>query len=163
MKSTTNTTLQSVKTEYPNAMAILKVSLPDMSIENIYNFTEITGLNDAMKNEKQTNLINNTTTTNNEVDIIWKNLNNGKIDITYACIGYSMDGRPILNQDEFTHLLIQYGFSMSGIWAFYDDFMEINSKVPNSDAPIFMHTVNNTRIVSEIKPLINKKRRKKDN
>ena len=59
--------------------------------------TEITGLDDVMKNEKKTNLINNTTTTNNEVDIIWKNLNNGKIDITYACVGYSMDGRPILN------------------------------------------------------------------
>ena len=97
MKSTINTTLQSIKTEYPNAMAILKVSLPAMSVENIYNFTEITGLDDVMKNEKKTNLINNTTTTNNEVDIIWKNLNNGKIDITYACVGYSMDGRPILN------------------------------------------------------------------
>lgn len=156
-----NTALQSIKNKYPNAMAILKVSLPNMSIENVYNFTEITGIDDAMKNEKKENPINDTTT-NNEVDIIWKNLNNGKIDITYACVGYSMDGRPVLNQDEFTHLLIQYGFSMPGIFAFYDDFMEVNSKVPNSDAPIFMHTVNNARIISEVKPIMNRKRHKRD-
>ena len=44
------------------------------------------------------------------IDDIWKHMGLGHIDISYACVGYSMDGRPVLNHDEFVNLLINYGF-----------------------------------------------------
>lgn len=150
--------LNEIKSEYPNALAYLKVSLSDMTVQNIYNFTEIKGLDEIMANN--TNDCTNDST-KNELELIWKNLNNGKIDITYACIGYSLDGRPVLNQHEFISLLIEYGFSMQGIYAFFADYVEVTKKLANSNYPIFMSSVNNARIMTEIKPIVNKKRKKK--
>ena len=129
-----------------------------MTVENIYNFTEIEGLDQIMNTDNITNDIDEST--KNELELIWKNLNIGKIDITYACIGYSLDGRPVLNQHEFVSLLIEYGFSMKGIYAFFADYAEVSKKMVNANAPIFMSTVNNTRIMTEIKPIVNKRRKK---
>ena len=90
-----------------------------------------------------------------EVDDIWKNLQSGKIDISYALAGYSYDGHPILNQDELVSLLINYGFSIQAVMPFIDEFAECAKDDPNG--PIVMYSANSTRIVTEVEPIVGKK------
>ena len=82
---------------------------------------------------------------------IWKHMGLGHIDISYACIGYSLEGRPILNHDEFVNLLINYGFNIKDIIPFIDDFAKHSLEDPKS--PIVMFTANTSAIMTNIKPI----------
>lgn len=134
---------------YPNALAKLKVSIKDMSIENI-GFTQ-EGLDMASKKNSKTTSKSN----NSEVNLIWKNLELGNINISYACVGYALDGRPILLQDELISLLINYGFSLKAVMAFIDDFSKQTKK--DTKAPIIMYSANTAKIMTEIKPIVGNK------
>lgn len=133
---------------YPNALAKLKVSLKDMSIENI-------GLTDNGENEMAARKSSKNASSNAEVDLIWKNLGLGKIDISYACVGYTLNGRPVLSQDELINLLVNYGFNIQAIMLFIDDFAKNAEK--DDTSPIVMYSVNTARIMTEIKPIVRKK------
>ena len=83
---------------------------------------------------------------------MWKYMSMGKIDISYACVGYSYDGRPILDYNAFIDLLINYGFKIEDVLVFIDDFA---SCTENDDkAPIIMTSVNMSRIMTEIKKIV---------
>ena len=86
------------------------------------------------------------------IDDIWKHMGLGHIDISYACVGYSMDGRPILNHDEFVNLLINYGFKIQDVLPFIDDFAEHSTK--DDKSPIVMFTANTSAIMTNIEPII---------
>lgn len=85
------------------------------------------------------------------IDVIWKHLSAGHIDISYACVGYSLDGRPVLNYDDFTNLLVTYGFDIRDVVLFIDDFAE--HSLSNDKSPIVMFTTNSSSIMTSIKPL----------
>ena len=133
---------------YPNALAKLKVSMKDISIENI-------GLTDNGENEMAARKSSKNASSNAEVDLIWKNLGLGKIDISYACVGYTLNGRPVLSQDELINLLVNYGFNIQAIMLFIDDFAKNAEK--DDTSPIVMYSVNTARIMTEIKPIVRKK------
>ena len=133
---------------YPNALAKLKVSMKDMSIEHV-------GLTDNGESEMAAKKSGKNVSSNAEVDMIWKNLGLGKIDMSYACVGYTLDGRPVLSQDELISLLISYGFNMPAIMLFIDDFAKHAEK--DGTSPIVMYSVNTARIMTEIKPIVRKK------
>ena len=133
---------------YPNALAKLKVSLKDMSIEHV-------GLTGNGESEMAAKKSIKNASRNAEVDLIWKNLGLGKIDMSYACVGYTLDGRPVLSQDELISLLISYGFNMPAIMLFIDDFAKHAEK--DGTSPIVMYSVNTARIMTEIKPIVRKK------
>lgn len=133
---------------YPNALAKLKVSMKDMSVEHV-------GLIGNGESEMASKKSSKNASSNAEVDMIWKNLGFGKIDISYACVGYTLDGRPVLSQDEFVNLLVNYGFNLPSILLFIDDFAEHAKK--DDMSPIIMYSVNTARIMTEIKPIVRKK------
>ena len=133
---------------YPNALAKLKVSMKEMSIEHV-------GLIDNGVNEMAVKKSSKNASSSAEVDLIWKNLGLGKIDISYACIGYTLDGRPVLSQDELISLLINYGFTMLAIMPFIDDFAQQAKQ--NDKSPIIMYSVNTAKIMTEIEPIVGKK------
>ena len=86
------------------------------------------------------------------IDDIWKHLGLGHIDISYACVGYSMDGRPILNHDEFVNLLINYGFKIQDVLPFIDDFA--SHTYDDKKSPIVMFTSNTSAIMTSIEPIV---------
>ena len=86
------------------------------------------------------------------IDAIWKHMGLGHIDISYACVGYSMDGRPILNYDEFTNLLVTYGFNIQDVMMFIDDFA--NHSTQDNTSPIVMFTTNTSAIMTNIEPIV---------
>ena len=133
---------------YPNALAKLKVSMKDMSIEHV-------GLTGNGESEMAAKKSIKNASRNAAVDLIWKNLGLGKIDMSYACVGYTLDGRPVLSQDELISLLISYGFNMPAIMLFIDDFAKHAEK--DGTSPIVMYSVNTARIMTEIKPIVRKK------
>ena len=142
---------------YPNALAQLQVSVKDYSIKSIGTLIDETD-NMAAKNKdneqnKESNHRKNHS--NAEIDLIWKHLGLGNIDISYACCGYTLDGRPVLNQDELTNLLINYGFAMPSILEFIDDFAQQSMTSVNS--PIIMYSANTAKIMTEIEPILEKK------
>jgi len=82
------------------------------------------------------------------VQLIWKMLNEAKIDIGYACIGYALDGRPVLNYRNFMDLLVVSGFTPGDATAFIDDFAKHSKKVKT--APIIMTDTNTGKILTEV-------------
>lgn len=78
-------------------------------------------------------------------------LNDGKIDIGYACIGYSLDGRPVLNYRNLMDLLVASGFTPVDAISFIDDFA-LNSKKAKT-SPIIMTDVNTGKILTEVKKI----------
>lgn len=83
---------------------------------------------------------------------IWKMLGLGKIDISYACIGYAFNGSMVLDHDDLVELFLAYGFSIETAMAFVDDFAEQSSK--DSNAPIVMFRKNIADIRSIVEPII---------
>ena len=63
-----------------------------------------------------------------------------------------MDGRPILNHDEFVNLLINYGFNVKDVLPFIDDFAENSAK--DEKSPIVMFTANTSAIMTNIEPIV---------
>lgn len=86
-----------------------------------------------------------------EVDRIWKNLNKEKINLEYACIGYSMDNRAVLDYNLMIDLLINYGFKINDILQFMDEFED--STVNDNEAPIVMISQKYSHIMTDIEPL----------
>ena len=85
------------------------------------------------------------------VDDIWKNLDNGKIDIGYAVVGYGSNGRPILDHDIFITLLINYGYQIDHILAFIDDFNDMSQE--DNEFPLIMMNSHTQEIYENIEPL----------
>lgn len=142
---------------YPNALAHLQVSVKDYSIKSIRTTIDKAD-NMAAKNKDggQNKESNHRKNHNNvEIDLIWKHLGLGNIDISYACCGYTLDGRPVLNQDELTNLLINYGFTMPSILEFIDDFAQ--QSITSANSPIIMYSANTAKIMTEIEPILEKK------
>ena len=146
-----------IKTAFPNELGRVLVSVKDMSITPIearhacIGETMAKGQRKSKKTEKE--LKNEDTVPaadKKAVDDIWKHLGLGHIDLSYACVGYSMDGRPILNHDELVSLLVNYGFSIQDVLAFIEDFA---TNATEDMSPIVMYTANTSAIMTEIKPI----------
>jgi hypothetical protein len=82
---------------------------------------------------------------------IWKYVALGKINMLYAQIGTSMDGRPILDHDLLSTVLVTYGFDIDNAIDFINDFAE-NSKDDNS-APIIMINSHMSDIMEMVEPI----------
>lgn len=86
------------------------------------------------------------------VDDIWQQLSNSKIDLQYACVGYTFGThRAILDNDLLVTLLITYGYPINAVVAFIDDFLEASKEA--EDAPILMTNSHVDRIYSDVKTL----------
>ena len=85
------------------------------------------------------------------IDCIWRHLGDGSIDLKYATVGYSFDGRPILDHDVFVNLLINYGFTIDLILEFIDDFNEVSME--DDQFPIVMVNIHMQRIYDEVNHL----------
>lgn len=142
---------------YPNALAQLQVSVKDYSIKNMGTLIDEADNMAAKKKDTDQNKghIQKKTHSNAEIDLIWKHLGLGNVDISYACCGYTLDGRPVLNQDELTNLLINYGFTMPSILEFIDDFAQ--QSITSANSPIIMYSANTAKIMTEIEPIAGKK------
>jgi len=144
---------------FPNALAHLQVSVKDYSVKSIEQIPQDEA--DTMAAKKTSSAKQSSSNESSkqhksaEVDLIWKHLGLGNIDISYACCGYTLDGRPILNQDELTNLLINYGFTMPSILEFIDDFAQ--QSIASANSPIIMYSANTAKIMTEIEPIAGKK------
>ena len=148
---------------YPNALAKLRVSAKDLSISDVsYELNKGIGDGDSImaKKSKKTNEDGNISSSidiasaNPQVDLIWKNLGLGKIDLSYACIGYTYSGSMVLLHDDLVSLLINYGFNIEVVLAFIEDFAKHAENDPS--APVVIYSKNNAFIMSDIEPITGK-------
>ena len=86
-----------------------------------------------------------------EVEVMWKKMASGAIDMSYACVGYSMDGRPVLSHEDLVNLLINYGFAINDVLEFLDEFAE-EATMSDGQSPIVMYSVNTAKIMTNIEP-----------
>lgn len=83
---------------------------------------------------------------------IWNDINDGKVNLTYAIAGYTYGDRlPIFNSQDLTMLLIQYGYDLQSIKEFIQDFVDVHDKNPNT--PIVMVSANLANIYLSVKPI----------
>ena len=83
---------------------------------------------------------------------IWNDINDGKVNLTYAIAGYTYGDRlPIFNSQDLTMLLIQYGYDLQTIKEFIQDFVDVHDKNPNT--PIVMVSANLANIYLSVKPI----------
>lgn len=85
------------------------------------------------------------------VEDIWKNLECGKIELGYAIVGYSCNGRPVVDHDVLVTLLINYGYKIDHILAFIDDFNAVSED--DSGFPMIVVNSSVSRIYEEVEPL----------
>ena len=85
------------------------------------------------------------------VEEVWRKLQDGSIDMSYACVGYSYDGRPVLEYNLVVDLLVQYGFKGDDVYKFIDEFAELSTK--DGSSPIVMTNANTARMMVEVEPL----------
>lgn len=144
--------------DYPNALAHIKVHPQEKMIEVVETVKKFDDLECQSTNMKKPRKTNKTSTrkyknsnSNLAVDSIWKYMSSGKIDISYACVGYSYDGRPILDYTALVDLLVNYGFSVEDSLSFIDDFA--SCAYEDKNAPIVMTNINTARIMTEIKKI----------
>lgn len=161
-----DTEYASILSKYPNAVAHIEVSIPYKSIQRTDDgeLDMADSLDDGIEEEinklsgKVSSQKKNKKKGNGMVDAIWKMMALGKIDMSYACAGYSLDGRPILDYNLFIDLLIRYGFAYDDVLEFIDSFAE--SAKNSSNSPILMTNAAATRILTEIEPMKSTKRKK---
>ena len=153
--------LKDMMKAYPNAMAIQQVDMKTHSMNNIAivkNIKQEMELN-KMAGKKQRrgkkNIENDQSAT---VIDMWKNVGTQRIDLNYAAIGRSLDGRLIIDYDIFINLLMTYGYMIDDIMEFIDDFAEKSSNVPNS--PIVMISTHTARIMAEVPNIVNQGKQK---
>lgn len=83
---------------------------------------------------------------------IWNDINDGKVNLTYAIAGYTYGDRlPIFDSQDLTMLLIQYGYDLQTIKEFIQDFVDVHDKNPNT--PIVMVSANLANIYLSVKPI----------
>lgn len=85
------------------------------------------------------------------VAAMWKKMASGAIDISYACVGYTTDGKPVLSHEDLVSLLINYGFTINDVLEFLDEFAE-EAAALDGQSPVVMYSVNTTKIASDIEP-----------
>ena len=141
--------------DYPNALAHIKVHPQEKMIEvveTVKKFDDSSCQDINMKKERKTKKSRSKNFSKNTgVEAIWKHMSSGNIDISYACVGYSYDGRPILDYTAFVDLLANYGFKIEDSLAFIDDFA--SCAYDDDKAPIVMTNINTARIMTEIKKI----------
>lgn len=89
--------------------------------------------------------------TNAAVDSIWSNIESGKVNLSYAYVGYTYDGRPVVEHELALDLLMQYGYTLDDAVAFMQEFGEVSTK--GGSAPVVMLNINTSRMMSEVEPL----------
>lgn len=144
------------KTAYPNEIGRVHASVSSMSIVPY----DVEMIGDTMAKERKSKRaakdVESKSISKNvdkkAIDEIWKHMGLGHIDISYACVGYSMDGRPILNHDEFVNLLINYGFKVQDVVSFIDDFAAHSTQ--DYKSPIVMFSANTSAIMTNIEPIV---------
>ena len=148
--------------DYPNALAHLKVypqtqhiEFIDIDTNNVDTYDVETEQNMAPRKKNTKSSKKGKNIDNKSLEMMWKLMSMGKIDISYACVGYAFDGRPVLDYTAFIDLLINYGFYIDDVLTFIDDFSSCAKNDPK--APIVMTNINTARIMTEIKPLVEKK------
>lgn len=87
-----------------------------------------------------------------EVEKIWKCFAMGKIDVSYARVGFTYNGRAVLDYSAFIDLLINYGFKIEDVLTFIDEFADIGEN-EDINSPIVMMNANVSRIMAEVEPL----------
>lgn len=86
------------------------------------------------------------------VDDIWEQLGEENIDLSYASVGYVMtSGRMILDNDLLVSLLINYGYQISEILKFIDEFNEMGKE--DDKIPLVAVSSHMDRIYSEVEKL----------
>ena len=138
--------------KYPNTLAHLKIYPHERRVE-ILDVKQQSENEDMPQDKKNSKKQSKKDKANKNVDSMWKYMSMGKIDISYACVGYSYDGRPILDYTAFIDLLVNYGFKIEDVLIFIDDFASCTEK--DDKAPIVMTNINTSRIMTEINPLKN--------
>ena len=143
--------------KYPHAIACLNVSVPNKSVQRIDD-GKMQKEDDEMakKSKKNDDVDSNKSSgdasrsSSKAVEKIWKMMATGEIDISYACIGYALDGRPVLNHNNFLDMLVSLGFTIDDALSFTYDFAEATKS--NDSAPILMTDINSARIATELNP-----------
>lgn len=138
-----------ISLDSPDALAKIVVSLKDKAIidvklkndpyEAVSPGNVSRGLLDNIRDDKT-------------IELMWSLMNSSKIDISLACVGYSLDGRAVLDYKNFMDLLVSYGFSSKDAIVFIDDFSK--STINDSMAPIVMTDVNTARILTTVEHII---------
>lgn len=144
-----------------NKLARINISVDDQSITNV-ELNNDNANNTVLQDKplpinedeyiKETALANDVKLTPG-TEKIWKYLALGKINMLHAQIGTSMDGRPILDHDLLSTVLVTYGFDIDNAIDFINDFVE-NSKDDNS-APIIMINSYMSEIMEMVEPIKN--------
>lgn len=142
--------MKSIPEEFPNALAQLRIYPKKHEIKLVNVFTQKTVAQSELDNDNKKKPAKPKKLEASSVDSIWKNMGNGKIDISYACIGYSMDGRPILNHNDLLDMLVKYGYRYEDAVGFIEDYTSMDQP-PGS--PIIMAGVNAAKIAVDIVPI----------
>lgn len=144
--------------KYPNELAHIRVDMQNRDIEHISENAIKEEENEVMarkRSKKSSNKSKNELKkSSKEVNFMWKCMSLGKIDISYACVGYSLSGQPVLDYSIFVDLLVNYGFAIQDVMSFINEFAECAKE--DNTAPIIMTNSNVSRIMTEIKPIVKK-------
>lgn len=146
----------------PNALAIQQIDMSTHRIDGVFKVKDMKRKNNKeddssakKKGRKSKKQLEETTNEDNKdslvVNMIWKYLSLGKIDLSYASIGQTVDGRAILDYDILINMLMTYGLYIDDALAFIDDFVEQSKDADES--PIIMMNRYTTTIAQEIEPL----------
>jgi hypothetical protein len=146
--------------KYPNELARISMSISEGAINDILitnecdtllNSNSHSNISDDDKNLIMDNADKYDVSVTPGTEGIWKNLALGKIDLSYAEVGYTMNGRQILDHDLLTTLLTTYGFHIDDTLHFIDDLV-INSEGDDS-SPIIMINKSVSDMMDKINPL----------
>lgn len=146
--------------KYPNELARISMSMKNGTFKNVLITTEC---DDLLKSNDVNTDITETKSKDSKNDCasiitpgtegIWKNLALRKINIFYAQVGTTLDGRPILDHDHLITLLTTYGFNIDDALHFVDDFAKNSEN--DKMSPIIMIHQNISDIMDNIEPLEN--------
>ena len=98
---------------------------------------------------------------------IWKNIDDGKIDLSYAVVGVTANGRQVYGYEELIRLLQCYGYPSLYAIVFVNNFqyaIDEDEKYKNDKTqnPIIMHTLQSWNIFNEVKKLKHLQPKKKN-
>lgn len=83
-----------------------------------------------------------------QVDDIWRRLDTGEIDLSYACTHVTYNEyKPVYDADALIALLLNYGYRIDSAPAFIDQFMKSDAK------PIVIMSEQKASIYTDVNPL----------
>ena len=147
-------------------LATMSIDTDEMTIDNL----ELNNNVDSplSQDNKDTNQILTAEVIKTVLADIWKNIDNGKIDLSYAVIGVTANGRQVYGYEELLRLLQAYGYPSLYAVVFVNNFqyaIDEDEKYKNdkTQSPLIMHTIQGWTIFSKIKKLkhLNIKNKKK--